>query len=351
MESVNTFNMTNGSNKILHHVLNDSLALTTNTTTQGRDSFSLEIILLSALGLLGNVLVLAVYVRHMTTSIRVYMFSLAVADSLACFCVVLFLSVGVTDLVTMLAFSSVINTSLSFSMFLLGFVSIERLVAVKRLHTFSMDPQRAKKYIIIIAVAATIFITLTTVATLMRYDRFVRISASCVSVSCTCIMITCYTLMAAALLKKVRASRKQVGVLSVTRSSQQGTSRTVIAAVDTACSNDPGPTNISTMVKGNVHHGATKSVAAIATSNITTNQAKAFKNVMKLFIITRVFIASWVPIWLMQMGVYISEAVRRSMIANYVVNPFIYSVASVQFREDVRQFYRQTRVKLSACYH
>ena len=131
MESVNTFNTTNGSSEILQHVL----ALTTHTTTQGRDSSSLAILLLSALGLPGNVLVLAVYVRQMTTSIRVYMFSLAVADSLACFCVVLFLSVGVTDLVTMLAFSSVINTSLSFSMFLLGFVSIERLVAVKRPRT------------------------------------------------------------------------------------------------------------------------------------------------------------------------------------------------------------------------
>ena len=347
MESVNTFNTTNGSSEILQHVL----ALTTHTTTQGRDSSSLAILLLSALGLPGNVLVLAVYVRQMTTSIRVYMFSLAVADSLACFCVVLFLSVGVTDLVTMLAFSSVINTSFSFSMFLLGFVSIERLVAVKRPHTFNMDPQRAKKYVIIITVAATIFITLTTVATLMRYDRFVRMSASCVSASCTFIMITCYTLMAAALLKKVRASRKQVGVLSVTPSSLEGTSRTVIAAVDTVCSNDPGPSNISTMVKGNVHHGATKSVAAIATSNIKTNQAKAIRNVMMLFIITIVFIACWVPIWLMQMGVYISEAVRRSMIANSVVNPFIYGVASAQFREDVRQFYRQTRIKLSACCH
>ena len=128
--------------------------------------------------------------------------------------------------------------------------------------------------------------------------------------------------MAAALLKKVRASRKQVGVLSVTPSSLEGTSRTVIAAVDTACSNDPGPSNISTMVKGKVHHGATKSVAAIATSNIKTNQAKAFRNVMMLFFITIVFIACWVPIWLMQMGVYISEGSETINDSKLCCQPF-----------------------------
>ena len=57
---------------------------------------------------------------------------------------VLFL--GVTNLATKLAFSSIIYTSITFFMFLLVFVSIKRLVAVKHPHSFSMEPQRAKKY-------------------------------------------------------------------------------------------------------------------------------------------------------------------------------------------------------------
>ena len=352
MESFKTFNMTNDSSVTPQQVLNDSFSLTTNNITPRGDSSNIATILLCSLGLPGNVFVFAVYVRKMTTSTRVYMFALAVADLVVCVCPFLYVSTSVTDIVAKLLFSYILNTSMTFSMFLLVFVSIERLVAVKLPHTFSMDPQRAKKCIIIIGVAATIFITLTTVATLMRYNRLVIILVLFVSISCVFIMITCYILMAAALLKKFRASKNQVGVLSVTRTSKPGTSLNINSTIDGAAqANDPGPTNISKKVKGNVQNSATQSISVTATNKIITNQAKSLKNVMMLLIITIVFIICWVPIWLMQMGVCISTVARRSLLANSVVNPFIYGVASAQFREDVRQFYRQTRVKLSACYN
>ena len=344
--------MTNESSMAPQHVLNDSLALTTNNRTHGSESSNIAIISLCALGLPGNLLVIAVYVRKMTTSTRVYMFALAVADSSVCVCAFFVLFIGVTDLVTKLACSSVIDTSITFSMFLLVFISIERLVAVKHPHSFTMEPQRAKKYIIIIVVVATIYRIVSGVSKFMRYGMFVRISESCVSVSCTFTMITSYTLMAAALLKKVRASRNQVEVLSVVRSLQPGTSHTVISTVDGAVrANDPGHSNIFTNVKGVAQNSAPKSVSVTATNKIITKQAKAFKNMLMIFIITIVFIACWVPIWLMNMGVYISAAVRRSMIINSVVNPFIYGVSSALFREDVRQLYRQARMKLASYCH
>ena len=352
MDSINTFNMTTDSSVTPRHVLNDSLALATNNIMPRGDSFNTATIILCALGLPGNVLVFAVYVRKMITSTRVYMFALAVADLMVCLSPCLYLSTLVTGVVATLSFYYIINTSITFSMFLLVFVSIERLVAVKRPHTFSMDPQRAKKYVIIIVVAATIFMILTTVARLMRYNRLVIISISFVSISCAFIMITCYTLMAAALLKKVRTSQNQVGVLSVTRPSKPGTSHELISTVDDAAqANAKGPSSSSTKVEVNMQNSATKSVPVTATSNVITNQSKALKNVTMLLIITIVFIACWVPAWLTQMGICISTALKRSMIANSVVNPFIYGVASAQFREDVRQFYLQTRSKLSACYN
>ena len=353
MEYTNSCNMTNESSSMApQHVLNDSLALTTNNRTHGSESSTTAIIILSALGLPGNLLVIAVYVRKMTTSTRVYMFALAVADSSVCVCAFFVLFLGVTDLVTKLACSSVIDTSITFSMFLLVFISIERLVAVKHPHSFNMEPQRAKKYIIIIVVFAAIYRIVSGVSKCMRYGMFVRISESCVSVSCTFTMITCYTLMAAALLKKIRASRNQVEVLSVMRSLQPGTSHTVISTIDGAArANDPGHSNMLTNVKGIAQNSAPKSVSVTATNIIITKQAKAFKNMLMIFIITIVFIACWVPIWLMNMGVYLSAAVIRSMIINSVVNPFIYGVSSALFREDVRQLYRQARMKLPSCCH
>ena len=168
MESYNTFNMINGSTVMPPHVLNDSLHLTTNNIISGGDSSKVATIIICALGLPGNVLVFAVYVRKMTTSMRVYMFALAVADLVVCVCQ--YLALCDNDFVATLAFSYIISTSTTFSMFLLVFVSIERLVAVKRPHSFSMDPQRAKKYMIIIVVAATIFTAVKDVTKFMRYD-------------------------------------------------------------------------------------------------------------------------------------------------------------------------------------
>ena len=353
MESFNIFNISNGSSVTPQHVLNDSWSMPTNNILPRGDSFDIATIAMCALGLPGNVLLFAVYVRKMTTSTRVYMFALAVADLVVCVCPCLFLSARVTDAVAMFAIVYIIYTSITFSMFLLVFVSIERLVAVKRPHTFSMDPQRAKKYTAIIVVVAPIFTTLLNLGMLMSYIRLVKISFSFVSVSCVIIMITCYTLMAAAMLKKVRASQNQVGVLSVTRPSKPGCSHRIISTIDDiARASDPGPSNFSTKVKANVHMSSTKPVPVTAANKIIhANQAKAFKNVLTLFITTIVFIACWVPMWLAYMDIYIPTGVIRSMITNSVINPFIYGVASAQFRDDVRQFYRQTRVKLSACYN
>ena len=351
MESFNTFNMTNGSIVMPQHVLNDSSTM--NNITPREESSNIATIVLCALGLPGNVLVFAVYVRKMITSTRVYMFALAVADLVVCICPCIYVSTLVEDTVATWSFSYIINTSITFSMFLLVFVSIERLVAVKRPHSFSMDPQRAKKYVIIIVVAATIFMILTSVATLMRYNLLVTISASFVSISCAFVMITCYTVMAAAMLNKLRASQNQVGMQSVTRSSKPGTSHLIVIAIDdSAQANDPGPSNTSTKVKANVQSSATTSVPVNATNKtIHANHPNAFKNMLMLFIITIVFIACWVPIWLSYMGVYVPREVKRSIITNSVVNPFIYGASSALFRDDVRQFYRQTRVKLSACYN
>ena len=61
-------------------------------------------------------------------------------------------------------------------MFLLLFVLIKRLVAVKHLSSFSMVTKRAKKYIIIIVGVATVYRTVSDVSTFMRYGMIIRIS-------------------------------------------------------------------------------------------------------------------------------------------------------------------------------
>ena len=65
---------------------------------------------------------------------------------------------------------------------------------------------------------------------------------------------------------------------------------------------------------------------------------------------TVIFIVCWLPFWLYSMDVPFVHHLKNVYVVNSVINPFIYGVSSAMFREDVRQFYRQTRVKLLACY-
>ena len=382
MESGYTSNVTNGSN-LLQNVLNATFDSGKSTYTE---DVIIVVLLLCVLGLPGNLLVITVYVRKMTTSTRVYMFALAVADSAVCVCGIV-LSTTQSGLMIRVALFYVINASILFSSFLLVFVSIERLMAVRRPHSFNVNAQRAKKALIIIAVTAVVSTSVDTVARLFRYKQFSRVYASCVALVCISIMTTCYILMAVTLLIRARASRKQIAVLKgtsvqVSVPSDAGSSRIFtniqsrqpnagssnmkmkrqdrsvehdVCVEDAARPKGMGPSNVTVEETWLVQSSRTTIPGTGASANLTTTkkivakQTKTSANVALLFIITIVFVFCWLPVSLYNLDVAIPKGMQRLLIANSVVNPFIYSVASAVFREDVRQFYRQTRVKLSAC--
>ena len=153
-------------------------------------------------------------------------------------------------------------------------------------------------------------------------------------------MVTCYTLIAVSLLQKVRASRVKIGVINRTGSSPQpGFSRTHHATT-------------STGVIPKLHLSETTSVAVTDTNKPTAAQAKNVRGVFLLFVITVVFLGSWLPARLSDAGVSnIPPHIRRLFLLNSVVNPYIYGFASPMIREDVRDFFRKVRNWLTACCH
>ena len=93
-----------------------------------------------------------------------------------------------------------------------------------------------------------------------------------------------------------------------------------------------------------------KSTPVSATRKITSAQVKTYRSMCLLFMVIVFFIGCWLPLISDVVGVAIPLKVTRdAVLLNSVVNPFIYAVASAMFREDVRQFYRHTRAKLSTC--
>ncbi|KAK2163840.1 hypothetical protein NP493_1444g02019 [Ridgeia piscesae] len=166
----------------------------------------------------------------------------------------------------------------------------------------------------------------------MGFTKFGDILKISVLIVSALIMVTCYALIGLTLLKTAMTSRNQITGISMG------------VVTHNSC-----PSNV-TLTCSNMQNDVTQSTSANAIAKLKAKQAKQLKSMSLLFVITVVFVACWLPTWLSTMGVNVSKDVTRIYVVNSVVNPFIYGVASAMFREDVRQLYRQTRVKLSACY-
>ena len=276
MESPNISDWTIYS-ELMHQLSNYSADLVNNTEPL---RFCVAIPQLSALimctlGLPGNMFIFAVYVLQMKSSTRVYMFALAIADTAVCVSGIV-LSMAFTDIVTNYIFTGTINVFTTFAMFILTFVSIERFLAIRRPHTFSLNLLRAQKSLGCITLLTGIFETLLRILDNTGNEGVVDILGEAVIMPCIAVIVTCYSLIAVSLLQKARASRVKIAVITVTD-----------------------------------------------TNKATTSQAKNIRGVRLLFVITVVFVCSWLPQWLSNAGVYIPSHLRRLYLVNSVVNPYI----------------------------
>ena len=364
MESMDISNWTNGS-RFSQNFSNDSFNINKDTPVVNTNYINITLLTLCLLGLPGNFLVIAVYMRNMTSSLKIYMFALVIADSAICVCVVIFVQTRNSIFFDCAMYAS--NVAVFFSMFLLVFVAIERLTAILRPHSFNTNPRRAWKALLIIAAATVVFVISLYV---MKELQLPITSGFVVGVGIVSVLIiiVCYTVIAASLLARARRARKSVATFNPTASPKQRSSHfqkvTPISSVENPNSgqNPTASTSRDTSDTTRPYQrteqlecpgtaSVTTSASVIPTKQSTPAQSTAYKCVSLLFIITVVFIACWVPYWLHRMRVPIVLHLDRLFVINSVVNPFIYGVASAMFREDVRQFYRRTRVKLSACFH
>ena len=325
MDPFNTSNF-NSSSGLHEDVLNSSVGPTTKYVVDETNSDYVKffVFVIFLLGLPGNLLVLAVYVRQLTTSTRVYMFALAVVDSVLCVCGIIGTTTAVGPAIILVIYISG-EMSVSFSVLLLAFISTERLMAVRRPHTFSLSTSRAKIALIPITMVSIVYTSMLEVAKFLHYGLLSRIVVMILTYTSVLVMVVCYILMAETLLKNARAARSSVGIESGTRSRH------------------PEPPTASTSAQDS-------SLAGKTVNKGSSKKAKTNKGVGMLFIITLVFIVCWMPKWLQYADVHIFDALEHLYLVNSIVNPLIYSVIGSMFRNDVRQFYQDTRASVAACY-
>ena len=141
MDSTCASTLNNGT-RFSPNVSNNSFGFSKYPPNVNTDFINIALYTLYSLGLPDNLLVIAVYVRHMTSSLIIYLFALAIANSVIC--VVIF---------NKLASLYALNVVVFVAMFLLVFLPIERLTAILRPHSFNTNPRRAWRALHIIAAA------------------------------------------------------------------------------------------------------------------------------------------------------------------------------------------------------
>ena len=329
----------------LQHQFHDISDVGTNNASQLSDLATVATPILCGVGLPGNLLVILIYVTKMTSSTRVYLFALAVADTAICVCGIVLTVAPITFMIHEI-FMFVINLSIIFSMYLLVFVSVERLIAVRRPLAFSMGTRRANVAVIAIGAASLVLTTVANGSVILKLELVYLVVQLFLLCSTMCVLSTCYILIAITLVNSVRVSHSKIGVINTASTVQRKSTKGPFVRQDASQQqSQPGPSNTPAQ-SASIERGLTGNAPA---TKITTKKANQLKNVCLLFTITVIFIACWLPTGLLAVGVAIPAGVTRMFFLNSVVNPFIYGVASAMFREDVRQFYRQTRTKLSAC--
>ena len=371
---------------LLQNVSNVSIGATGHQYRGEGPFYSLAIFLVCLFGLPGNLLVIAVYARKMVTSTTVYMFALAVADMTICICD-MFENTKSFGRGTKKLFVTTNDVVVTFSVFLLVFVSVERLLAVMRPHRFSLDALRAKKALVAITVTASVHSSITFVADNKNCILFERYFRLCVLVLCVLIMVVCYIAIAVTLLKK--AKRNRVGILPGWYSTKASPSNQSTKADNTGAEivvrqpgeapqhhtryevkanahanatgrpHDPGPSCLSTNGKAitgiemPAYTGCSKTCSAPVQCHVNNaaTHVKTYRILSMLFVITVVFVVCWMPVALANIGVSVNEGVRRMYLLNSVINPFIYRATSAMFREDVRELYLQIRTKWSAYFN
>jgi len=303
---------------VRENVLNITIGATVISTTKVYLP-SLTLFILCLLGIPGNVLVIVMYVRLMTTSTRVYMFALAVVDLFVCVCGVFFTGVELTQ-VAVYVLLVVGDISLIFSVLLLAFVSTERLAAVRRPHEFNLTAARAKKVLCLIFFAAAVVTTIHSLLQSNNYDRSVKMVEAFIFLSCFSTMSICYALIAVTLLKRSWSARKQVASNGGVNIQQPSAISTVVFVNNATVAPVPG---------------------VLATNAASVKAANAQRGLRVLFVITLVFVACWLPNIFSN-----SPIVENLVLVNSMVNPYIYSFVSRKFRDDVRQWSRKIRSKI-----
>ena len=324
------------------------------STTGDEESPVLSVILRVVLmvAIFGNVFVISVQASRLTTSTRVYTFSLACVDAVVC--------IGLAGaaivrpwIVIHLCFVYILTMAIGFSIFLLAFVATERCVAVLRPHTFNLSTRRAKIAAMLLVVGSTICAAPLMAARMLHLETLNQSLRITIIISTSSIVTGSYFLVAVTLWKRSRDKAK-----TVTKSERTSHSGARVAPAMQLPTVSPQPragSCVGELVKSShcatlVTNGSGRApwINELGKKKVIA-KTKTPGTLLLVFVVTAVYYMCWLPFWLHTSGVPMNIHFSRLCLLHPVLNPLVYGFLSPMFRDDVRQSFRKISLKLFRC--
>ena len=299
---------------------------------------------LCALGTPGNLFVVFVYLRRMTTALRTYMFALGIADTLTCvpFIILQIRRLGIGDDRLFAVIADILVSSRVFSALMLAYLSVDRFLFAIRPHTFGRNIRKAKVSLVTIATVSVLYTALLKVTQLSGLQQVHVIIAAFFAHLCFVTVIMSYSLLAVTLLKRTRAALRKIDVAALVGADGATFSRYTFTSHLTSLitTNMPVVPPVQPDTRG------------ITSEPMTAKPSKAEpakRTTLTMFVVTASNALLWMPFFLTNYGFSLPEEFTRVFTINSVVNPYIYLCVSPMYRSDVRQVYRDIRSRLTIC--
>ena len=368
------------------------------------------------LGLPGNVLVILIYMYRLTSSTRIYMFAVAIADTTV---LLAFIVRGVFNLILFdnksflicniaRAPLFVMSLALVYTCCILSYVAVERCLAVVKSNTFRLEAKRAKRFCVV-AVGHTflqagvyiiygwtddnrsgllrflvvIVFTIPPIAILVSYSMMIAFLKKCKNKvgttrqhawhepETTAVTSDNETVLHSDINSShIRPDNRNMNDVIMNQESptERRMEKNVPTIEITTCAD---PVNISTeRVTRGVLPSMSNERAHSSTPNIKSEQidlpqkhntlainvgsAQEIKVVQKLkkrtsfdrvaymlVLVTASFLLLWIPACVSTLGLTLPDYLRDSFLINSVINPFIYSFMSAEFRQYVKELRRK----------
>ena len=310
--------------------------------TYKMDTLALFLFGVVIVGIPGNVLVVVVYARKLTTSVRMYMLALALTDVLICvsYATTTYMGPASRDGPVYRTMWLLFNFGVVFSLLVLTVTAVERYWCIARPHSFTFSPRRGKVALLMtvavaVAVATVIVIRVFEMFDLKKTENYYMMLHLGL---CTFVILVMYTFLAKELIGRFRRKQVKLNPDTTGMAVEEGV-KTQLAT--SSLSGEPPISLRATLDVTSVsRHQVSPNTKKIASVDRQTKEVKA---ALMLCVVTAVFLACWMPVWLKMFHVDVPRDLVRVYVIQSVINPVIYSCMSSAFREDVKQFLSNCR--------